>query len=317
MEFKQNAGKEESKSLRPDKKKAAEGFKKIIEENKDKGKYDCLLLFSGGKDSSYLLYLLAKEYGLNTLAVTVDVGVLTSLAKENIKRVPEKLGVDHVFVEPEKEFLKKLFRYYMFHPNKPTLTSSICEVCQNLMRSSGIIMAVEKKIPIVTMAYNENEARGLEMPNEKIQESWVPKHLYDEPFNEKDRKYFWDPKRYNKQDIPRFVYPYWATGFPGVEFIIKRLEELGLASKKQSNPLYTNCWFHWLTMYLDFNMKGHNPYYRLQYDLIRRKQVGRTKLYLFFTVGAWLFKNGFYNGKTIKKGLNYLDLKMEDFPKKS
>jgi hypothetical protein len=317
VEFKKNAGKEEKISLRPDKEKAAEEFKKMIEESKGKGEYDCLLLFSGGKDSSYLLYLLAKEYGLKTLAVTVDVGVLTDLAIENIKRVPEKLGVDHVFVKPEKEFLKKLFRYYMLNPNKPTITSSICEVCQNLMRSSGIIMAVEKKIPIVTMAYNENEARGLEMPKELIQKSWVPQHLYNEPFDENDRRYFWDPKRYDEQNIPRFVYPYWATGFPGVEFIIKRLEELGLASKKQSNPLYTNCWFHWLTMYLDFNIKGYNPYYRLAYDLIRRGQVRRTQLYLFFTVGAWLFRHGFYNRKMIKKGFDYLDLKMEDFPKKS
>jgi hypothetical protein len=295
------------------KEKARIEFEKIVEESKSKGEYDCLLLFSGGKDSIYLLHLLVKEYGLNTLTVNVDVGVETDLAKENIKKVTEKLDVDILFIKPKKEFLKKMFRYTAFYSNKPTLCDSICTVCQDLIKSSGIIIAVEKKIPIVTMGYDDFVAHRFEMPKEKIQKSWVPQHFNKEPFDEKDRKYFWDPKRYDGQNIPRFIFPYWAIGYPGVEYIIKKLKELDLASYKQSNPLYTNCWLHWTTMFLDYKIKGHNPYNRSAYGLIRLGHVNRTKMYFYLTVGAWLFRHGFYNRKMVKKGLDYLDLKMEDF----
>lgn len=313
IEFQKNADKGEAESLRPDKSKAQKELQKIIEENKGKGEYDCVLLYSGGKDSSYLLYRLAKEYGLKTLALTVDVGILVSLAKENIKRITEKIGVDHVFIEPKEEFLKKLFRYHTLYPNHDTITDSVCIVCQNLIKCSGMIVAAERKIPLVAMAYNENEARMLEMPKEETHRSWIPKELYNKPFTEEDRRYFWDPKRYKDEDIPRFIYPYWATGFPGVEFVIKELSELGLATKTQSDPNYTNCWYHWLTVYLDLHMKGYNPYFRLQYDLLRRGQVSRTKLYIYVTLGIWLLKLGLYNRKMIKKSLDFLDLSLQDF----
>lgn len=47
--------------------------------------YDCLVPLSGGKDSTYVLYLVTKVYKLRTLAVTLDNGYLSDLAKENIK----------------------------------------------------------------------------------------------------------------------------------------------------------------------------------------------------------------------------------------
>ena len=53
--------------------------KKILEETVDQIKqdgrnksYDCVLGVSGGGDSSYLMHLLKKEYGLRILAVHFD-----------------------------------------------------------------------------------------------------------------------------------------------------------------------------------------------------------------------------------------------------
>src|SRR4051812_1821371 len=60
-----------------------------------KGEYDCLVCFSGGKDSAYLLYKLKKEYGLRVLAYTTDMNV-PPMAWDNIKRTVEKLDVDHL-----------------------------------------------------------------------------------------------------------------------------------------------------------------------------------------------------------------------------
>lgn len=48
-------------------------FIEILEKAKKlKRPYDCLVPLSGGKDSTYALYLATKVYGLKTLAVTLD-----------------------------------------------------------------------------------------------------------------------------------------------------------------------------------------------------------------------------------------------------
>jgi N-acetyl sugar amidotransferase len=56
-------------------------------------KYDCVIAFSGGVDSSYLAYL-AKKLGLRALLVHIDNEWNTAIAEENIKRLVEKLGFD-------------------------------------------------------------------------------------------------------------------------------------------------------------------------------------------------------------------------------
>lgn len=69
----------------------------LVAEMKEAGKgkkYDALIGVSGGCDSSYLMHLMAKEYGLRLLAVHFDNTWNTEIAKENIKAVIEKLDID-------------------------------------------------------------------------------------------------------------------------------------------------------------------------------------------------------------------------------
>lgn len=58
--------------------------------------HDCIVLFSGGKDSTYMLGRLAAM-GLRILAFTLDNGFLSDQAMANIRRVVATLGVDHIF----------------------------------------------------------------------------------------------------------------------------------------------------------------------------------------------------------------------------
>lgn len=60
-----------------------------------KGKqFDCILGMSGGLDSSYLLHLAVKEFGLRPLVFHVDGGWNTDLAVNNIQMLVDKLGLD-------------------------------------------------------------------------------------------------------------------------------------------------------------------------------------------------------------------------------
>lgn len=57
-------------------------FLKIINDYRNKDTYDCILLFSGGKDSSYVLSELKDKYGLRILAFTYDWGFQSDTKEE-------------------------------------------------------------------------------------------------------------------------------------------------------------------------------------------------------------------------------------------
>lgn len=89
-------------------------FKKIIQNIRDEGKnkeYDCIVGVSGGRDSTYTLYV-AVEMGLRPLAVHFDNGWNSDTAVSNIKNATDKLDVDlHTHVADWEEFkdLQKAF----------------------------------------------------------------------------------------------------------------------------------------------------------------------------------------------------------------
>lgn len=76
--------------------------------------YDCIIGLSGGVDSSYVAYLVKKQFGLRVLAVHLDNGWNTELAVSNVEKLVTMLGIDlvtHVlewneFRDIQKAFLK-------------------------------------------------------------------------------------------------------------------------------------------------------------------------------------------------------------------
>lgn len=68
-----------------------------IETIKANGKdsdFDCILGMSGGADSSYLLHIAVKEFGLRPLVFHVDGGWNSDIAVSNITVMVEKLGLE-------------------------------------------------------------------------------------------------------------------------------------------------------------------------------------------------------------------------------
>ena len=69
----------------------------IIEDIRKAGhgkKYDCIIGVSGGTDSSYMVHLVKKHWGLRPLAVHYDNTWNTAIATQNIHRVLSALDVD-------------------------------------------------------------------------------------------------------------------------------------------------------------------------------------------------------------------------------
>ena len=101
------------------------------------GRHDCVMLLSGGKDSTYALCQIV-EMGLRPLAFTLDNGFISEGAKANVQRVVDQLGVELVIGQ----------------------TPSMNEIfADSLNRFSNVCHGCFKTI--YTMSINLAKARGL------------------------------------------------------------------------------------------------------------------------------------------------------------
>lgn len=59
---------------------------------------DCIVPFSGGRDSCYSLHLIMKELKMKPITYTYDWGMVTDLGRRNISRMCAQLGVENIIV---------------------------------------------------------------------------------------------------------------------------------------------------------------------------------------------------------------------------
>ncbi|GAB5535918.1 MAG: hypothetical protein Rubg2KO_21670 [Rubricoccaceae bacterium] len=130
--------------------KSMDDLKTIFEASRahSTGDYDCLMLLSGGKDSTYALSQLV-ELGLRVLTFTLDNGYISDGAKANIRRVTDALGVDHVFgATPAMNeiFVDSLERF-----------SNVCQGCFKTIYTLSLQLAREKGIPIIVTGLSRGQ----------------------------------------------------------------------------------------------------------------------------------------------------------------
>ena len=61
-------------------------------------KPECIIPFSGGRDSCWSLHLVCRELGLRPITYTYDWGMVTDLARRNISRMCAQLGIENIIV---------------------------------------------------------------------------------------------------------------------------------------------------------------------------------------------------------------------------
>lgn len=88
--------------------------------------YDCIVPFSGGRDSSFMLHFVKKELGLRPLAYTYDWGMTTDTGYRNMKTMTDSLGVRHVIVdggiERKRNNIRKNVEAWLGSPDIATVT---------------------------------------------------------------------------------------------------------------------------------------------------------------------------------------------------
>ncbi len=118
-------------------------FDSLIQQYRDKYDYDCIVPFSGGKDSTFTLYHLVKEYKVKPLVVQFDHGFFRPKLLENNKRTFRKLGVDVHSFAPNWHVVRKLMLQSLLEKG------DFCWHCHTGVYSYPMWVAIRYKVPLV------------------------------------------------------------------------------------------------------------------------------------------------------------------------
>lgn len=81
---------------------------KLIAKYRGKSDYDCLVPFSGGKDSTFQLHYLVTRYKLKPLVVRFNHGFMRPVISANNQKTFKKLGVDVIDFTPNWKIVKRV-----------------------------------------------------------------------------------------------------------------------------------------------------------------------------------------------------------------
>ncbi len=134
----------------------------VITEIRQRGQgsdYDCVVGVSGGRDSSYLLYLLTRKHQLRCLAVYYRTPFTHDVIDQNVRRMVQRLGVKLVEMPISQEKHRKVARYYCelwrrFH--EPIVVNLACLVCKSAF--PGLYRAADQyNVKSIVCGINKNE----------------------------------------------------------------------------------------------------------------------------------------------------------------
>lgn len=115
----------------------------LVETFRGKYDYDCLVPFSGGKDSTFTLNYLVKEYKIKPLVVQFNHGFMRQGLLQNNERTFRKLGVDVISFTPNWQLVKRLMLESLIRKG------DFCWHCHTGIYSYPMHVAIEKRVPLI------------------------------------------------------------------------------------------------------------------------------------------------------------------------
>ena len=143
-----------------------EAFYTILADGHDPASsYDYLVLFSGGKDSMYMVHKLKEARGARICLFTVDNWFEEDGFLDHARENAGKLGCDlYVFQPPAERFI----RFYRFLITEPALrkidTNPLCFFCARYFMALGVSFAEKMGIPFVLYGATPEQINRGEKP---------------------------------------------------------------------------------------------------------------------------------------------------------
>lgn len=283
--------------------------------------YDAVVLYSGGKDSTYLIMEIKNKFPkLRMLALSIDTGFLSPVAIENIKNGIEKLGVDHMFFSPEKKFYIELYRYALKNVGQRGSYEVIDRLGGDALHDIGRNVAAKLSVPAVISGISPSQVTHILNLNTAIspEELERKKRVQSADFFVKDifpedyaYKYFWNGEDFSERLIPKVIFPFYAWGYDE-EKIFAIVNEKGFMDKKNSSPIVTNNTLIPLMGVLDIKRLGYSSFEMEFASLVREGKADRNRWLYIFEFLEYVAKKNILLKKSVDNSLNQLSLTRED-----
>lgn len=180
------------------KKEFLEIISKIKRSENKNPHYDCVVPWSGGKDSSSIAYKLKFEFNLNPLLVTFSPLISNKIGEHN-RKIMSDIGFDTIFFKPKENISKKLARRFFLERGNPKVAWDAG------VNSLPVRVALNYKIPLIFYAeHGESEYGGLVLNEESLQKrdlrEVIEHQIGDFPQN-------WTNEQVKLNDLSPYIYP--------------------------------------------------------------------------------------------------------------
>lgn len=254
-------------------------FVKLLKDHPGKGQYDCLVMCSGGKDSTLALYYMVKKYKRRVLAFTFDHGFENEHALANIKAATEKLGIDWLYLKTG--FMKDAFKAIVENQAKTT----ICHICSLWYTQLSYGTAARYEIPLLIGGWRKEQAQSGETDFSEYEylsretEDFIKHHLRQIP------KYRDFPLSHEAaaqagaQDREIIALsPHWFLPTTPEDHLDLLKNELSWQETPESYPQgSTNCQLNFPSVYLSLKNFGYSHYHIEMSKRIRRGEISRQE----------------------------------------
>ncbi|MDO8602286.1 MAG: 7-cyano-7-deazaguanine synthase [Candidatus Omnitrophota bacterium] len=262
-------------------------FVKILRMYKSYGEYDCLVMCSGGKDSTAALYYMKRRYKLNPLAFTFDHGFETEDAMENVKNAVEALGVDFLYFK--SDFMKDLFSKILKTDSK----AIVCHLCSLWYMDLTFKTAARFNIPVIIAGWTKGQSKKQSLmskcacnihESEFVSMAKATKEFLNE-YVKNDPKYKDFPEtmeevlvRAKKRQKCVVLSPHWFLPFDSEVYVELIKKELKWRFPRLSYPAQTtNCYLNFISVHNSMKYFGYTHYHVEMSKLIREGLLTREE----------------------------------------
>ncbi len=226
------------------------------------GKYDCLLMLSGGKDSLYILHKLKDETSKNVLAFTFQSIYLSISSKANLNKCKQYLSdMDFMPFYSDQKYISLMSdifsrEYSRDEISKAEIAEKLpCEICTLFMIINACLTAIKQKIPYVLHGADPLQMVGLGVDLKKIMKRFnkiVGEKMARDVLGNQ-HKIILDT---DDDDLPKLVYP--LVSLFNEYNKEKLIEYLNKTTQYESNKIRTSCKLDSFLQY--FSFKNFNCY---------------------------------------------------------
>ena len=284
------------------------------------GAFDALLLFSGGKDSVYMLRRIRDEHpGLRVLALSIDNTFMSPIARENIDRMVARMDVDHLMVRHSRAFMARLFGYCLQHLNADGGYGTVDFSDGELILDTARRVAAEQAIPLILCGYSRYQVEnglklgGFESPRDRelqdrTETAGIP--LTDIVTGSALRTW-WRASDFPAERVARMVFPMAAWDLEEDD-VRAAVRGWGLVRQGYDSPIVTNHALIPLIGVVDVHQLGYSSFEVEFCRMIREGKADRQHWQNVFELLEYTSRTGMFVRPPVDQGLAMLGLTHAD-----